>query len=472
MKRKITIIFLVVLLMLSSVGMNVGVKACEEEVVDVIVNIQLFGKNFKEIPDFKLDLYQNDVLFIERNISFEDIDTSRTLARFTFKGVPKYNDCELATYEVKLSEEVEDYTSKMTRYSNYKYALQLTYAPKDKIINYEGVYDGQPHAITHINIPIDNLSVHYRYYKEGDDKPVGDTGWNEKMPTFTDAGTYIVESRINYFGGTDIDREGFVKITPKPVEIKVDDKTKLYTADDPELTGSVVGLISEGDLGTVEYYIEYHSDSLPIEPDMTYMEVIKAKYTENQNYKITVELGDMTIEPDVITEEIITTEDEIPFKTIYEDDDTLEKGKEIVKTEGIKGKETITVVITYTNGVETNRVETEEIINPVDKVILRGTKIIEPTEPEPTEPEPTEPEPEPTELEPKPTEPKPTEPKPTEPKPTEPIEKPTPQPEAVDKDGIPITGETTSFMLYIAIASLALLIIVRVAITKRNRHKE
>ena len=90
-------------------------------------------------------------------------------------------------------------------------------------------------------------------------------------------------------------------------------------------------------------------------------------------------------------------------------------------------------------------------------------------------------------TEPEPTEPEPTEPEPTEPIETEPVEteettiisvitketeKPTTHPETVDKDGIPITGETTNFMLYIAIASLALLIIVRVAITKRNRHKE
>ncbi|NLW16045.1 MAG: hypothetical protein GX038_07310, partial [Erysipelothrix sp.] len=383
--KKLLVVFMAVILLFSSVG--ISVVAEEIETVDIPVDIQLFRSKFENIPDFKLDVYQNDVLFIERDISLADIVVGGRVPRVTLEGLPKHDDGgELFVYDVKLSSEVEHYSSNMTRYSGYRHGLQLTFIPYDEIINYEGEYDGEPHTITHNDIPNDVLSVHYRYYKEDDSKPVGDAGWNEKMPTFTDAGTYIVESTINYFGGTVIDREGFVKITPKPVEIKVDDKTKLYTADDPELTGSVIGLISEGDLGTVEYYIEYHSDSLPIEPDMTYIEVIKAKYTENQNYKIAVELGDMTIEPDVITEEIITTEDEIPFETIYEDDNTLEKGKEIVKTEGIKGKETITVVITYTNGVETNRIETEEIINPVDKVILRGTKTIKPTEPttEPT----------------------------------------------------------------------------------------
>ncbi len=84
----------------------------------------------------------------------------------------------------------------------------------------------------------------------------------------------------------------------------------------------------------------------------------------------------MTIEPDTITKDTIKTESDLPFKTIYVDDDTLEKDVEVVETEGVTGKKTTVVVITYTNGVETDRDETEVIIDPVDKVILRGTKIM------------------------------------------------------------------------------------------------
>ncbi len=108
----------------------------------------------------------------------------------------------------------------MTRYSGYRHGLQLTFIPYDEIINYEGEYDGEPHTITHNDIPNDVLSVHYRYYKEDDSKPVGDAGWNEKLPTFTDAGTYIVEAKINYFSGTTVIKEGFVKIK-KPTFIEV-----------------------------------------------------------------------------------------------------------------------------------------------------------------------------------------------------------------------------------------------------------
>lgn len=97
------------------------------------------------------------------------------------------------------------------------------------------------------------------------------------------------------------------------------------------------------------------------------------------------EAGNKDSEPK--TEPIVTTKTEtrtfvIAFKTVRQNDTTLEEGKTIVKQEGQNGEITITYTVTYTDGKETDRTEISRTINkqPVYKVILVGTKEV-PKEP-------------------------------------------------------------------------------------------
>jgi len=66
----------------------------------------------------------------------------------------------------------------------------------------------------------------------------------------------------------------------------------------------------------------------------------------------------------------------IPFETIYKDDNTLDKGKEVVETEGVDGIKEITRTYTIMNGVRQGNPKIEEKITKekVNKVIRRGTK--------------------------------------------------------------------------------------------------
>ena len=66
----------------------------------------------------------------------------------------------------------------------------------------------------------------------------------------------------------------------------------------------------------------------------------------------------------------------IPFDTIYKEDNTKDEGFENIKTKGRNGEKRDTIKITYTNGIETNRITIESIIEiePVNKVIIIGTK--------------------------------------------------------------------------------------------------
>ena len=74
----------------------------------------------------------------------------------------------------------------------------------------------------------------------------------------------------------------------------------------------------------------------------------------------------------------------IPFETIYKDDNSLDKGKEVVITEGINGTKEITTTHTVINGIRQDNPKVEEKVTKekVDKVVRRGTKVSTTTIPE------------------------------------------------------------------------------------------
>ena len=74
----------------------------------------------------------------------------------------------------------------------------------------------------------------------------------------------------------------------------------------------------------------------------------------------------------------------IPFETIYKDNDSLDKGKEIVITEGVIGTKEITTTYTVINGIRQDNPKVEEKVTKekVDKVVRRGTKVSTTTTPE------------------------------------------------------------------------------------------
>ena len=74
----------------------------------------------------------------------------------------------------------------------------------------------------------------------------------------------------------------------------------------------------------------------------------------------------------------------IPFETIYKDDNTLDKDKEVVITEGINGVKEITTTYTVINGIRQDNPKVEEKVTKekVDKVVRRGTKVSTTTTPE------------------------------------------------------------------------------------------
>lgn len=82
-------------------------------------------------------------------------------------------------------------------------------------------------------------------------------------------------------------------------------------------------------------------------------------------------------QPDpIVTLKEIVEESIIPYKTIEKNDDTLDAGKTVVKTEGKDGIHIDTYELIITDGVEGEKehVSSEIKVEPVDKVVHIGTK--------------------------------------------------------------------------------------------------
>ena len=77
---------------------------------------------------------------------------------------------------------------------------------------------------------------------------------------------------------------------------------------------------------------------------------------------------------DRVKEQVVENRD-VEFETTYNDNATLPKGEEVVKQEGVLGKDKVTAVKTYENGnfVEEIILARENITEPTAKVIDRGT---------------------------------------------------------------------------------------------------
>lgn len=87
---------------------------------------------------------------------------------------------------------------------------------------------------------------------------------------------------------------GTLTVEPKHVTITVHSSVKPFGASDPVFTGTVMGLVDPGDLGTVRYV---RTGSGTDEAVNSYPGVLDATYTANRNYNVTVVKGDFRITP-------------------------------------------------------------------------------------------------------------------------------------------------------------------------------
>ena len=106
------------------------------------------------------------------------------------------------------------------------------------------------------------------------------------------------------------------------------------------------------------------------------VEVKTGKYTESDimtaDEIMTLAYGKFSIS---LSTDIVYTR-EVKFDTVVEYDDTQYSSYEEVKTEGKNGTEKVVIRTTFTDGMQTDAVETETIVleETVDKVVVKGSK--------------------------------------------------------------------------------------------------
>ncbi len=152
------------------------------------------------------------------------------------------------------------------------------------VTGYDGVYDGQTHAVTAVPSVSEGTAVEYSID--------GGRTWSTKAPVLKDAGELPVEVRAVNPGYEDARAETVLKITPRPVTVTAVNSGKTYGEDDPELTASVSGTIGDD---TVSYAVSRE------EGDNAGSYAINVSAAKEQgNYIVSTVPGVFTIEKAVI----------------------------------------------------------------------------------------------------------------------------------------------------------------------------
>lgn len=142
-------------------------------------------------------------------------------------------------------------------------------------------YDGQPVSVV-AEASVDGSALLYS---------VDGSTWSDVNPEFTNAGTYTVYVKATHDGYEEsAPVSATVVINPAPVTIAVADASKVAGVDDPAFSGTVEGLVAEGDLGDINYVRPGSEETAGV-----YVGALTALYTQNGNYEVTVLNGTFTI---------------------------------------------------------------------------------------------------------------------------------------------------------------------------------
>lgn len=142
-------------------------------------------------------------------------------------------------------------------------------------------YDGQPVSVV-AEASVDGSALLYS---------VDGSTWSDANPEFTNACTYTVYVKATHDGYEEsAPVSATVVINPAPVTIAVADASKVAGADDPAFSGTVEGLVAEGDLGDINYVRPGGEEAAGV-----YVGALTALYTQNGNYRVAVLNGTFTI---------------------------------------------------------------------------------------------------------------------------------------------------------------------------------
>lgn len=300
-----------------------------EEKVGIVDDIKLIN-NFenKYLSSVKEDYEEMDISLSEEIVIVpERVFNSRSLNRTTIARLEQLVDIVAETYEIKLGDEVIAHVLRDEEIEDFKTNLLLNFVSEKELEQYE-------QSVNNNEVNIDNL-------KAGDSvvtnielsKPLS---WHESKA--------------------------------QPDEI--------LTMDE------VLKMIKKGTLEEETYRVK-KGDVLSIiaeEHDLSLKEIIQLNPSIDEDTLLQIgdELNVTVAKPlvDVTVEKVSKKEETIPYKTETKEDSSMWKGDTKVKNEGSSGKKVVEYGKTYVNGqlVNTDTIDEEIVIEPVNKVVVKGTK--------------------------------------------------------------------------------------------------
>ena len=154
------------------------------------------------------------------------------------------------------------------------------------VTSYEGVYDANEHTIT-VNNVLDGDKVEYSYD--------GGKTWEGKLKKYKNVGSASIQVKVtnkNYTPDKTI-LDGTVTITPFPLVVTADSKTKVYGTADPELTATETSGV-EGKEKPDDQKIKYGLSRKTGEDVGNYTITASGKASQG-NYTVTYETGTLAI---------------------------------------------------------------------------------------------------------------------------------------------------------------------------------
>ena len=190
---------------------------------------------------------------------------------------------------------------------------------------------------------------------------------------------------VTYVNGVETNRVEVSRVTTAPVAeiVKVGTqvtKVKSETNVENEATFTTVeetdNTIPTGERVVVQVGVKGYDT---VTYDVTYVNGIETNRVEVSR-KTTAPIAEVIKVGTQVTEvkSETTTENEVVFTTVEEEDNTIPTGERVVVQTGLKGYDTVTYDVTYVNGVETNRMEVSRASTaPVSEIVKVGTQVTE-----------------------------------------------------------------------------------------------
>ena len=278
--------------------LTVSVKATRTGYVDLVtedVKLVITPR------DATITVNDAEKFYDEKDPSFTGTETN--LVKAGDLGTVTYrrtnDDEEVGTYEEVLT---ADYTAN----DNYKvtvvnadFTIKTASIAGAKLTAAGGswIYDGEAHAAAGRVVNADGYTVYYK---------VGDGEWTTEAPSVTNVldGTVTVSVKATRTGYEELTADAVtLEIIPKDAAIVVDDAEKFFDEADPKFTGTVTGLVKEGDLEGLTYIRTNKDEAVGIYP-----EVLAAAYIENANYNVTEHKGTFEIKTATMKDAKVTAD--------------------------------------------------------------------------------------------------------------------------------------------------------------------